>query len=122
MRVLIIDDDPIIRELAARILERAFHTVQSADSGEKGIALFRAAVGSFDVVVLDMKLGDMSGLECMDVLAEFRHDIPMIVSSGREVEPGEFPRALRGQISILPKPYRSAELRGMVDRLAADIS
>lgn len=116
MRILVIDDDATIRRLAVRMLERAGHEAESAESGATGITAFREDDGGFDAVILDMSLGDMSGLECLAELAEIRKDIPVVVSTGQDIDLLHFPESVRGHVSLLPKPYRGSEFVSIVER------
>src|SRR5438128_10916423 len=69
-RVLIIDDEAAIRESLETLLELEGYAVESASSGEEGLA--RLGDGSFDLVLLDLALLDRNGI---DVIAEIHaHD------------------------------------------------
>ena len=80
-RVLLIEDDPIERQRAGSLLERAGYAVTLAASGDEGLALMRD--GRYDAVILDLVMPGMSGL---DVLRAARADdrlaaIPFVVLS-----------------------------------------
>jgi two-component system, OmpR family, alkaline phosphatase synthesis response regulator PhoP len=64
--VLIIDDEPSLRRTLARILQRANLEVTTAGSGQEGLAFL--AQQSFDLVYLDIRMPDMSGLEALKVI------------------------------------------------------
>jgi len=122
MRILVIDDDPVIRKLSERILLRESHQVTCLDSGTAGIELFRAEADRIELIVLDLKLDDMSGFDCLTALAGIRADVRFLVASGCDVSLGDFPVELQGQITLLLKPYRSSELTDAVGRAAGAIS
>ena len=85
--VLVIDDEAIVRNVAAAALERAGYKVIVADDGDTGVELFRLASHEVSLVILDMTMPRMSGEEALTRLREIRPDIPVIVSSGyNEVE------------------------------------
>jgi len=61
LRVMIVDDDKMNRQVAAAFMRSSGHTVEAVEAGEKAVAL--AAVNDFDVVVMDLRMPDMDGLE-----------------------------------------------------------
>lgn len=81
-RVLLVEDDPVFRSQVERFLEQRRYQVTCAGSGEQGLEL--AKQHEFDVVLCDLGLPEMSGL---DVLSAFMHGyahLPVIVISGSE--------------------------------------
>ena len=102
MHVLLIDDDPDIRLLAGFVIEAAGHRVTFAESGREGVA---AAVLACDLVVLDYRLGDMTGLEVLPGLLEKAPQRPVVFLTGAEdTETTE--RLLRaGAAAVMTKPF-----------------
>ncbi len=80
--VLIIDDEAVIREMAAEILEDAGLRTLTAEDGEQGVALFRQHQEEVDVVLLDMTMPVMDGEACFKALRAIRDDLPVVVASG----------------------------------------
>jgi PAS domain S-box-containing protein len=103
--VLVIDDEPIVRDLAKRFLERSGYTVLIAESGPAAIEVVRAQGGRIDLALLDASMPGMGGEEALVHLRKVKPDLKVIVSSGySEVE------ALRlfGEVPIsgfIQKPY-----------------
>ncbi len=73
-RVLLIDDEPILLVTVSDALTKAGYTVQAVKSGQEGLAAFQE--GSFDTVLLDMVMPDISG---MDVLREIKNLSPQTI-------------------------------------------
>jgi CheY-like chemotaxis protein len=73
-RILIAEDEPMIRELMSDVLDRAGYDVDTVNS----IATARAAAGPFDLLVLDRKLGDGDG----ETIARLFPDTPTLTVSG----------------------------------------
>lgn len=73
-RVLIVDDLPDARRLAARLLERKGHQVITAADGEEALAL--AAAGGYDVVLLDVSMPETDGFEVLRQLPVVCPDMP----------------------------------------------
>ena len=81
-RVLYIDDDTAIVFLTARILERLGYKVTGCDNPLQGVDMFREAPNSFDVVVTDLSMPQMSGFDVARALQAIRLDIPILMTSG----------------------------------------
>lgn len=105
--ILVIDDEPqILRALRTILSERRFR-VSTASRGEEGLAL--AAASPPDLIILDLGLPDMSGLE---VCAQLRAwtQTPIIVLSVRDAEPDKVAALDRGADDYLTKPFGIEEL------------
>ncbi|MBV6396109.1 MAG: Alkaline phosphatase synthesis transcriptional regulatory protein PhoP [Anaerolineales bacterium] len=76
-RILIIDDEAALRQTLARILQRAGHTVSTAESGALGLSLL--ANTAFDLVHLDIRMPDMNGLEILKTIHASHPELPVIL-------------------------------------------
>lgn len=119
--ILIVDDDPAVQITIRLLLERAGHHVRVAGDGRKGLALFEA--GPFDLVILDIFMPGMDGLETMRHVRALQPATPIIVMSGRSAGPDSYaePDFLRmatklGAVASLQKPFRPEALLAAVDR------
>ena len=81
-RVLYIDDDAAIVYLTGRILERSGYQVTGCDGPLEGLETFRNSPDSFDVVVTDLSMPQMSGFDVARELQAIRPDIPILMTSG----------------------------------------
>jgi two-component system KDP operon response regulator KdpE len=105
--VLVIDDEPqILRALRAILTERKFR-VTTAARGEEGLAL--AAAQPPDIVILDLGLPDVDGVEVCARLREWTQ-VPIIVLSVREGERDKVTALDRGADDYLTKPFSIQEL------------
>jgi CheY-like chemotaxis protein len=117
-RVLVVDDDPNLRQLVTIRLQKAGHRVVGADSAAEALAVVHER-GAPDVVVLDVTMPGMSGLELLPVMRGLDGcaDLPAIFLSGRvehaDVEAG---RALNA--TYLTKPFSAIALCKAVERLS----
>ena len=117
-RVLVVDDDPNLRQLVTVRLQKAGHRVLAADSAAEALAVV-ADRGAPDVVVLDVTMPGMSGLELLPVMrgVDGCAALPAIFLSGRvdhaDVEAG---RALNA--TYLTKPFSATALCNAIQRLA----
>lgn len=105
--ILVIDDEPqILRALRTILTARQFR-VSTASRGEEGLAL--AATGLPDLVILDMSLPDMDGLEVCRRLREWSH-VPIVVLSVRDSERDKVAALDHGADDYLTKPFGIEEL------------
>jgi CheY-like chemotaxis protein len=117
--ILIVDDDPAVQATMRIVLERAGHRVVVAGDGRKGLAIFEA--GDFDLLILDIFMPGMDGLETMKFIHQRQPLIPILVISGRQIssDASSGPDFLKmatklGAISSLQKPFRPVELLAAV--------
>jgi DNA-binding NtrC family response regulator len=100
--VLIIDDDPAVRESLSMILEYAHYNVEFAENGERGLtALNNAPV---DVVLLDVQMAGIDGLEVLQRIRERFEFLPVIMISGHGTIETAVEATKRGAYDFLPKP------------------
>lgn len=78
--ILVIDDEKSIRNTLQEVLEYENHKVDQATNGTEGIELFEK--GEYDVVLCDIKMPGMDGIEVLEKLHERNHDVPIIMISG----------------------------------------
>jgi len=115
-RILAIDDQEVIRELLASMLEELDYPHQICGDGRSGLEAFMR--GGFDIVVTDLGLPDLDGWDLVRKIKESRPDTPVIVITGWGLD-AERRKAL-GQLAdyILSKPFRMEQLGEMI--LAAE--
>ena len=77
MKVLIVDDEPVVREVLRTVLSRAGYATSEAATAAEGLALF--AGPAVDLVLLDLMLPDRPGLSLLPELREKRPDVPVVV-------------------------------------------
>ncbi len=107
-RILVIDDDPGVRESMERMLRGAGYTVQSAVSGEEGFDLARG--GGFDVILSDMRMSGMSGLDVLRKLRDARIDAAFIVMTGFGTVDTAVEAMKLGAVDFVQKPFFRDEL------------
>jgi len=116
-RVLLVDDEPAVLEVTRQILELFGYAVLTAQGGGEALALFDRQAEEFRIVILDLTMPDMGGVEVCERLRERRPLIPILLSSGYTVS--ALPAELVGQphTGFLQKPYQASALIGKVQEL-----
>ncbi|MFZ1684292.1 MAG: response regulator [Candidatus Zixiibacteriota bacterium] len=117
MRVLIIDDEEMIRSLATRILQRSGIESIGAECGAQGLGAVKTD-SLIDVALVDMTLPDIDGLELIRQIQATRPDLPCVISTGQAMVEQDIPSDIARPVFFLPKPYRSQELVDLVRKAA----
>lgn len=112
--VLLVDDEPLVQASARRLLEHLGLRVVVAGSGRQAMELFRERRDEVDLVILDVVMPDMDGLECCARLRALDPALPVIFASGHEAVG---PDATSERCAYLHKPYGLDELSTVIARL-----
>jgi CheY-like chemotaxis protein len=113
--ILIIDDEPAVRNVTRTLLERAGYRVLTASSGAEGLDLYRANLATINLVVLDLTMPRMSGKEVLSELARIG-DVRVILASGYS-HPDSLPTG-PNIAGFLHKPFRFDDLLSAIRRAA----
>ena len=118
LRVLLVDDNGTNRLIGSRMLEAAGHRVETATDGFSAVE--KVAQGSFDVVLMDISMPGMDGIEAtgrIKGLAGVRRPLPIIALTANALA-GDRERFLAaGMADYLTKPLRRAELEAALARV-----
>jgi two-component system nitrogen regulation response regulator NtrX len=101
-KILVIDDERAIRNTLKEVLEYEKHEVDLAEDGIKGLEMFSA--NSYDVVLCDIKMAKMDGLEVLGKLSETSSDIPVVMISGHGNIDTAVEAIKKGAYDFLEKP------------------
>jgi two-component system response regulator HydG len=107
-RILLIDDDPSVRDSMERTLRTAGYAVQSAANGEDGFELARG--GWFDVILSDMRMPGISGLDILRKLREIKVDAAFIIMTGFGTVDTAVEAMKLGAVDFVQKPFFRDEL------------
>jgi DNA-binding NtrC family response regulator len=118
-KLLIVEDDLSVRTLSARAFERAGHSVDVAEDGAQGLALLVQAQGGYDIVVSDIRMPEMDGIEMAKAAAMRFPGLKIVLMTGY-ADQRERAEELDGIIlDVVQKPFTLAEIRTRVERALA---
>ena len=100
--ILVIDDEAPIRETLKEILEYENYTVTTADDGNKGLQLIQK--NDYDVVLCDVKMPGIDGMELLDRAQALRPDLPFIMISGHGNVEMAIDATKKGAYDFITKP------------------
>lgn len=118
--ILLIDDEVAVRVVTHRLLVDLGQRVITADSGRRGIELFRQHHATIDLVVLDLTMPELSGAEVLQELRRIREDVSVVVTSGFHPSNASDLLALPNVIGFLEKPHSTANLEAIVATMFAN--
>lgn len=101
-KILVIDDEKSIRNTLKEVLEYEHHQVDLAEDGPSGIELFTA--NAYDIVLCDIKMSKMDGIEVLQKIMESSTDIPVIMISGHGNIDTAVDAIKKGAYDFLEKP------------------
>jgi DNA-binding response OmpR family regulator len=114
--ILVADDEPLLRNLIARLMQKDGYFVLSAADGHEALELSRNYPGTIDLVVTDVNMPRMNGTDLCGHLMEERPGIKMLIMSGADVRKIVSQNA---NLPFLPKPFDGQMIRARVRAILA---
>ena len=108
--ILVVDDEERIARLATRILQRQGYRVTSFNNPQEAAEAFRQAPASFDLVLTDLTMPNMSGVALAREVRQLRKDLPIVLSTGFAGQSNREEFDSVGIGYLLDKPYNVEEL------------
>ncbi|HWL15137.1 MAG TPA: response regulator [Opitutus sp.] len=109
-RILVVDDEPSVRQTASKILERLGYTVAPAADGREAVEVFRREAGGFQLVLLDLSMPVMDGEEAFREIHRLDPGVPVVLMSGYNRTESAERFAGRGLAGFVQKPFDAARL------------
>ncbi len=116
-RVAIVDDEDVMITVANAVLQRLGYTTVTFTSAGKFMKAFAAAPGKFDLIVTDVVMPGISGVQLVRTLRDQGHDVPILLMTGFSVQTRLEPVANAGRTSFVRKPFTPVHLAQSVRRL-----
>ena len=113
--VLVVDDEDVVREVCATLVQQlGFRTLTAAD-GEEGLKLFKRHADGIGCVLLDLTMPRMHGLGAFREMKRLRPDIPVILCSGYDEQEATQHFTNEGLAGFLRKPYTLEDLQNTIE-------
>jgi len=119
IRILVVDDERDIREGSERILKRIGFTVHIADRGDVALKVVKEVHPA--IVLLDLKMPGMDGMEVLEHIRQMNEGILVIVITGYATVETAITAMKHGAYDFIPKPFEPDQLRIVVNRAAEKI-
>jgi two-component system sensor histidine kinase/response regulator len=113
-RILVVDDEKVIRDLCARILTTEGHIVEGAENPDIGLKVFEEFRP--DIVLVDLKMPGRSGMEVLDEIERADPTVVKIVITGYGSVPSAVDAMKRGAYDFIPKPFTPEEMSRIIGR------
>ncbi|MCR4377451.1 MAG: response regulator transcription factor [Rhodospirillales bacterium] len=115
MRVLLVEDDPAMAQSVELMLKSASMVVDTTDLGEDGLEIGK--LYDYDIIILDLMLPDMDGLEVLRRLRDARVETPVLILSGQSGAETKVKGLGTGADDYLTKPFDKAELMARIQAI-----
>jgi two-component system cell cycle sensor histidine kinase/response regulator CckA len=122
-RILVLEDDPLVRSLIVRNLSSQNYEIAESAEGSETVRLYQESLlegRPYDLVILDLSIPNgMGGVRAMERLRQLDPEVLAIVSSGYSDDPVMAKPAAYGFAAVLPKPYEPADMIRLVKTVLA---
>jgi len=117
VHILLVEDNPINRKLADFMLTKAGYRVSLAVNGQEAVDMFTSDPGGFDLILMDIQMPQMNGLEATRLIREKRYtDIPIIAMTAQTMK-GDREKCIdAGMNDYIPKPIKRETIFEMVKK------
>ncbi|MGK5095316.1 response regulator [Deltaproteobacteria bacterium TL4] len=117
MKILVLDDDPILREIVSEYVQEAGHEIEVAENGVEGWDLFSTRPHDFQAMIIDVRMPVMDGLTFVKKIRKQGFHLPIIMMTGDDEERYSAEFLKLGVKTILPKPFELHELHDVLKKL-----
>ncbi len=116
-KILLVDDEELVRDLGKRILERAGYTVITAANGKEALEIYSREQSNIGLVVIDLIMPQMGGEKCLEELLKINPYVKVIVSSGHSLDARECLHLGSLARGFVNKPYEVGQLVQAIERV-----
>jgi len=116
VKILVIDDEEIMRDGCARILSKNGYSVLTADNGSVGLAKLQESHKEIDIILLDLMMPGMSGMEVLEKIQVVDDTLLIIIITGYATVASAVEAMKKGAYDFIAKPFTPDQLRIVVKR------
>jgi CheY-like chemotaxis protein len=117
-KILVLDDEQIVLDSITRILEDENYEVKTCRKGEDAMEMLKH--GGFDILITDLKMPGMDGLQAMEALSEIDPDLSMIMVTAYSTVDSAVKAMKLGAVDYIRKPFTPDQLAELVDKVMKD--
>jgi FixJ family two-component response regulator len=117
-KVLVLDDEQIVLDSITRILETETYEVKTCRSGDQALDALKS--GRFDVLITDLKMPGMDGIQAMEALAEIDPDLSMIMVTAYSTVDSAVKAMKLGAVDYIRKPFTPDQLVSLIEKVMED--
>lgn len=115
--ILVVEDEPMVLKIAREALERAGYQVLTSNNGEGGIEVLRQHHPQIDLVVLDLTMPTLSGVETFEQMRQIQPEVRVLLTTGYNEEEVNRRFGEHQPTGFLQKPFRPQELVDVIRRI-----
>ncbi len=112
--VMVVEDEPALRDVTRRMLESLGYSVTTFESGDQAVEYYRGASKEVDLVILDMVMPVMNGRETFRALCSINPDVKALLASGYSLDGDAQAIVNDGVLGFLQKPYGRSALAARI--------
>lgn len=116
--VLVLDDEKIVLDSVSRILEAENYEVRTCQQGEEAVEILKE--GGYDILVTDLKMPGMDGLQAMQALTEVDPDLSMIMATAYSTVDSAIKAMKLGAVDYIRKPFTPEQLTDLANKIMED--
>ena len=116
--LLIVDDEELVLQVTAMMLEDLGSQIKLAKSGIEAIECLKQNPGKISLALIDFSMPELNGYETFLALRQIQPDLPVVMASGLGCIPEVEELRRKGEIEFLPKPYSEEQLVRIIERVA----
>jgi DNA-binding NtrC family response regulator len=117
LRVLLVDDEDIVLDVGARMLEKIGYSVFTAKNGKAAVDIFREHRAQICLVILDLAMPEMDGESAFELLKEIQPEVKVLISSGVSLPDKAGDRLKYGCSGFIQKPFNLSNLSRKVEEI-----
>jgi CheY-like chemotaxis protein len=115
--ILLVDDEDFVREMTTELLKSLGYRVEACEGGRRALELYKRSPKHYDLVVLDMVMDDMNGLETYFEMRKIDPGVKVLLSSGYSLDDDAQTVLKEGAGGFIQKPFSRATLSKQVAEL-----